>query len=98
MPARYVGATVTVHERTDGFGVRHADTVIATHAEQPRRQVVMVPAHYAGLLRADRTPRLALPPQYDPRYPAAGIVAVRDLAVYEAAVAACEPLACEVAA
>lgn len=95
VPARYVGATVTVHERTDGFEIRHADAVIAAHAEQPRRQVVMVPEHYAGLLRADRTPRLALPPQYDPRYPAAGIVAVRDLAVYEAAAAA---VACEVAA
>lgn len=83
VPARYAGATVTVHERTDGFEIRHADAVIAHHAERPRRQVVMLPDHYAGLLRADRTPRAAAPPQHDPRYPATGVVAVRDLAIYD---------------
>ena len=46
-------------------------------------QVVMLPAHYAGLLRVDRTPLAAAPPQYDPRYPQSGDVAARDLAVYE---------------
>ena len=43
----------------------------------------MVPAHYAGLLRVDRTPLAAMPPQYDPRYVTRGDVAIRDLSVYE---------------
>ena len=43
----------------------------------------MVPAHYAGLLRVDRTPLAAMPPQYDPRYVTSGDVAVRDLRIYD---------------
>ena len=43
----------------------------------------MLPAHYAGLLRVDRTPLMAQPPQYAPRSATSGEVAVRNLAVYE---------------
>ena len=42
----------------------------------------MLPAHYAGLLRVDRTPLAQRPPRHDPRYPQSGDVAVRDLGVY----------------
>ena len=40
----------------------------------------MDPAHYAGLLRVDRTPRALAPPEYDPRYQHVGTVERRDLA------------------
>lgn len=84
VPARLVGATVAVHELATGFEIRYGDTVVAEHVRQSgNHQVVMQPEHYAGLLRVDRTPLQAVPPQYDPRYPRSGEVAVRDLAIYE---------------
>ena len=83
VPAALVGATVTVREHASAFTIWHGDAVVATHARQGRHQVVMQPAHYAGLLRVDRTPLALVPPQYDPRYPQSGDVAARDLAVYE---------------
>lgn len=83
VPAALVGATVTVREHASDFTIWHAGAVVATHARQARRQVVMQPEHYAGLLRVDRTPLAQQPPQYDPRYPVSGDVAVRDLTVYE---------------
>lgn len=84
VPARLVGATVTVHELAAGFEIRHGDTIVAEHARQPmKHQVVMQPEHYAGLLRVDRTPLQLTPPQYDPRYPRSSEVAVRDLSIYE---------------
>ena len=83
VPAALVGATVTVREHASAFTISHAGAVVATHGRQARRQVIMLPAHYAGLLRVDRTPLAAQPPQYDPRYPVSGDVAVRDLTVYE---------------
>ncbi|MGI8546686.1 MAG: IS21 family transposase [Gemmatimonadaceae bacterium] len=84
VPARLVGATVSVHELSAGFEIRHGDAVVAEHARQhEHHQVVMQPEHYAGLLRVDRTPMQATPPQYDPRYPRSSEVAVRDLSIYE---------------
>lgn len=84
VPARLVGATVAVHELAAGFEIRHGDTVVAEHVRQSENhQVVMQPEHYAGLLRVDRTPLQAAPPQYDPRYPRSSEVAVRDLSIYE---------------
>ena len=83
VPAALVGATVTVREHASDFTIWHAGAVVATHGRHARRQVVMLPAHYAGLLRVDRTPLAQHPPQYDPRYPVSGDVAVRDLTVYE---------------
>ena len=83
VPARLVGATVEVYESATGFAMQHADTIVAEHARRPRQQVVMNPAHYAGLLRVDRTPRALAPPQYDPRYQHVGLVEPRDLASYE---------------
>lgn len=84
VPARLVGATVSVHELSAGFEIRHGDAVVAEHARQhAKHQVVMQPEHYAGLLRVDRTPMQAAPPQYDPRYPRSSEVAARDLSVYE---------------
>ena len=83
VPAALVGATVTVREHATDFTIWQGDTMVATHPRQGRRQVVMLPAHYAGLLRVDRTPLAAAPPQYDPRYPLSGEVAARDLHVYE---------------
>ena len=83
VPAPLVGATVTVREHAQDFTIWHRDTLIATHARHPRRQVVMLPAHYAGLLRVDQTPLKDTPPRYDPRYADHGEVTVRDLAVYE---------------
>ena len=83
VPAALVGATVTVREHASDFTIWHAGAMVATHGRQARRQVVMLPAHYAGLLRVDRTPLAQQSPQYDPRYPVSGDVAVRDLTVYE---------------
>jgi transposase len=79
VPATLVGATVTVREHATDFTIWHGDRVVATHARQGRHQVVMLPAHYAGLLRVDRTPLAAAPPQYDPRYPRSGEGSARDL-------------------
>ena len=83
MPARLVGATVEVHESAAGFAIQHANAVVAEHARRPRHQVIMDPAHYAGLLRLDRTPLAVQPPQYDPRYQQIGVVEARDLAIYD---------------
>ena len=83
VPAHLAGTTVTVREHATDFTIWQRDTLVATHARQGRQQVVMVPAHYAGLLRVDRTPLAAMPPQYDPRYVTSGDVAIRDLSVYE---------------
>ena len=83
VPAALVGATVTVREHAHDFTIWHRDMLVATHARHGRRQVVMLPAHYAGLLRVDRTPLADTPPRYDPRYAGHGEVTVRDLAVYE---------------
>jgi len=83
VPAHLAGTTVTVREHATDFTIWQQDTLVATHARQGRQQVVMVPAHYAGLLRVDRTPLAAMPPQYDPRYVTSGDVAIRDLSVYE---------------
>lgn len=89
MPAQLVGAPVTVTENAQDFTIWRRDAVVATHPRQARHQAVMAPAHYAGLLRVDQTPLLAAPPQYDPRYPVAGEVRARDLAVYEQHAAEC---------
>lgn len=83
VPAHLAGTTVTVREHATDFTIWQRDTLVATHARHGRQQVVMVPAHYAGLLRVDRTPLAAMPPQYDPRYVTSGDVAARDLSIYE---------------
>lgn len=83
VPVRYVGAQVRIRETTSGYEILHEDTVIARHARAERHQVVMDPAHYAGLLRPGR-PAAPTPPRFDPSYPASGDVAVRDLAIYAA--------------
>lgn len=84
VPARLVGATVEVHESAAGFAIQHADTLVAEHVRRPRHHVVMDPAHYAGLLRVDRSARILHPPHYDPRYQQVGVVEARDLAIYDA--------------
>lgn len=86
VPARLAGTTVQVHESAAGFAIQHAGTIVAEHLRRPRQQVVMDPTHYAGLLRVNRTPRMAQPPQYDPRYQHRGIVEPRDLTIYDAIV------------
>ena len=83
VPAHLAGTTVTVREHAADFTIWQRETLVATHARHGRQQVVMVPAHYAGLLRVDRTPLAAAPPQHDPRYVGSGDVAIRDLGVYE---------------
>jgi len=88
VPAHLVGTTVTVREHAADFTIWVGDTQVATHPRQPRHTLRMEPAHYAGLLRVDRSP-LGRPPQHDPRY-ADDDVAVRDLAVYDALVQAAE--------
>lgn len=82
VPVRYVGARVCIRESTQGYEILYGDQVIARHARAARHQVVMEPAHYAGLLRPGR-PELPAAPRLDPRYPATSDVAIRDLAVYE---------------
>ena len=96
VPAHLAGTTVTVREHATDFTIWQRDTLVATHARRGRQQVVMVPSHYAGLLRVDQTPLVAMPPQYDPRYVTSGEVAIRDLRVYErfAASTSTEAAAC----
>ena len=84
VPVRYVGATVTVRELSREYEILHGGTVIARHPRLGRHRVAMEPAHYAGLLRPAGRTRLPAPPRFDPGYPAAGDVSVRDLAVYAA--------------
>ena len=84
VPVRYVGETVTVHESSSHYEIFHGDALIFRHEKAPRHSVVMVPEHYAGLLRAARSLPPATPPQWDPVYLRLGEVAVRDLSVYEA--------------
>jgi transposase len=83
VPAHLSGATVTVHEHATDFTIHHGDVLVARHARHGRAHIVMEPAHYAGLLRVDRTPLALQPPQHDPRYVGQGEVTTRDLAVYE---------------
>jgi transposase len=83
VPAQLAGTTVMVREHATDFTIWQHDTLVATHPRHGRQQVVMLPAHYAGLLRVDRTPLTAMPPQHDPRYVGHGDVAVRDLSIYE---------------
>lgn len=86
VPVRYVGAQVRIRETAAGYEILHADVVIARHARVARHQVVMEPAHYAGLLRPGARPAAAPPPGLDPGYPAEADVQVRDLGVYAALV------------
>jgi transposase len=84
VPARYVGESVVIRELLGAYEILHQGQVIARHRAVGRRQVVMEPAHYAGLLRPRGTPPVAGPPRFDPGYPAGADVAVRDLAIYAA--------------
>lgn len=84
VPVRYVGETVTVHQSATHYEIFHESTLIFRHEKAPPHSVVMVPEHYAGLLRAARSLPSATPPQWDPVYLHLGEVAVRDLSVYEA--------------
>lgn len=85
VPVQYVGTQVRIRETSQGYEILHGEVVIARHPRAGRHQVVMDPAHYAGLLRPGRL-HPPTPPRFDPRYPAASDVAVRDLAVYAALV------------
>jgi hypothetical protein len=91
VPAHLVGATVAVREQATDFTIWHGDAIVATHPRHGRQQVVMQPAHYAGLLRVDQSPLAAQPPRYDPRYQGHGDVLTRDLAIYERFAAADPP-------
>jgi hypothetical protein len=84
VPARYVGESVVIRELLGSYEILHQGTVIARHRAVGRRQVVMVPAHYAGLLRPRGSAPAGGPPRYDPSYPASADVAVRDLDIYAA--------------
>lgn len=88
VPVRYVGATVRVRERADGYEICAGETVIARHPRLGRHQVAMEPRHYAGLLRpgGGRSLLPPAPPRWDPGYPVEADVAVRDLAMYAALV------------
>jgi len=87
VPVRYVGATVTIRELLGTYEILAQGEVIARHRALGRHQVAMERSHYAALLRP-RGPQGVVPPpappRYDPTYPAAADVAVRDLAVYAA--------------
>jgi hypothetical protein len=83
VPAHLADTTVAVHEHGTDSTVWQRDTLVAVNAGQGRQQIVMVPAHYAGLLSVDRTTLVATTPQHDPRYVTSGEVAICDLSVYE---------------
>jgi transposase len=84
VPARYVGEIVVIRELLGSYEILHQGTVIARHRARGRHQVVMEPAHYAGLLRPRGAAAVAGPPRFDPSYPASADVAVRDLGIYAA--------------
>lgn len=84
VPARYVGESVVVRELLGSYEILHQGTVIARHRSEGRHQVIMEPAHYAGLLRPRGGPPATQPPRFDPGYPASGDVARRDLEIYAA--------------
>src|SRR5690606_10984642 len=86
VPATLVGTRVTVREHAAAYSIWSGDTEVARHPRTAPHTVTMDAAHYAGLLRVDRSP-LTQPPLHDPRYAAAGEVTVRDLAVYDEAAA-----------
>jgi transposase len=86
VPVRYVGAQVRIRETAAGYEILHGDVVIARHARVARHQVVMEPAHYAGLLRPGAKPAALPPPRLDPGYPPEADVQIRDLGVYAALV------------
>jgi transposase len=83
VPVNYVGETVTVHQSANHYEIFHRDTLVFRHQKAPRHSVVMVPEHYAGLLRAKSVVGSPKPPRWDPAYLRLGEVAVRDLSVYE---------------
>lgn len=74
-----------VRELLGSYEILHEGTVIARHRSVGRHQVVLEPAHHAGLLRPRGSgARAAGPPRYDPSYPASADVVVRDLGIYAA--------------
>lgn len=84
VPVRYVGATVVIRELAGTYEIVHGDTVIARHPRLGRHRVAMEPAHYAGLLRLRGLAPPPAPPRWDPGYPVAADVEVRDLSCYAA--------------
>lgn len=84
VPVQFVGESVVIRELMGSYEIVHQGTVIARHRAEGRHQVVMEPAHYAGLLRPRGSTPAAGPPRYDPGYPASADVATRDLGVYAA--------------
>ena len=62
VPARYVGETVVIRELLASYEILHQRTVIARHRAGGRRQVVMEPGHYPGLLRPCGAAAVAGPP------------------------------------
>jgi hypothetical protein len=85
VPARYVGESVVIRELLGSYEILHEGTVIARHRSVGRHQVVLEPAHYAGLLRPRGSAAPAAgPPRFDPGYPATADVAARDLGIYAA--------------
>lgn len=86
VPVRYVGQTVDVRETATHYVIVAGETCIAEHAKAARHAVVMVPAHYHGLLRPGAVAPVDAP-QWDPAYQALGAVEVRDLGIYDAIVA-----------
>jgi transposase len=86
VPVRYVGTTVVIRELAGAYEILAGDAVIARHPRLGRHRVAMEPAHYAGLLRPPGLAPAPAPPRWDPTYPAAADVAVRDLACYAALV------------
>jgi hypothetical protein len=84
VPVRFVGATVTIRELLGSYEILQEGAVIARHPRRGRHQVVMEQSHYAGLLRPGGRATVPTPPAWDPHYPAASDVAVRDLAIYAA--------------
>jgi len=63
----HVRKRVTVREHATELTIWQCYTLVATRARRGRQQVVMMPSYYAGHLRVDQTPLVALPLQYDPR-------------------------------
>jgi transposase len=89
VPVRYVGETVTIRDLVDGYEILVGEERVARHRKLARHQVAMEPAHYAGLFRVGGPAALPpAPPRWDPGYPFAADVEVRDLATYAALVEA----------
>jgi transposase len=91
VPWIYVGRCVDLKITAGQLLISSSEVVIATHdLLSGKHQQSILQAHYAGLSAPKSRNQIATRPQHDPYWEGEGVVAVRDLSIYEdAAFAGC---------